>query len=191
MSNSNASDLPAFSFINHLMVPLGALNSPAELHGMLCGRLSGGARLSDSEWLEAVVEFMDLADDMPSDTTQAMTQLYQISLAQLSDQGFALRLLLPEEDATAAVRAEALGQWCRGYLSGFGGARLRGDAPLPEDVTELLSDFVAIAQIHFDEEGTEAEVESNLLDLIEHVRLGALTIHLECGTAAAESPKLH
>ena len=42
-----------------LIAPLGAINSPSELHGLLSGKLSGGAELTETRWLLDAVEFLD------------------------------------------------------------------------------------------------------------------------------------
>ncbi len=44
-----------FDDLCDLLVPLGTINSPSELHGLLCGKLCGGAQLGEIPWLlEAV-----------------------------------------------------------------------------------------------------------------------------------------
>ena len=48
-----------FDDLANLLAPLGTLNSPSELHGLLCGKLAGGATLSEISWLLEAVEFLD------------------------------------------------------------------------------------------------------------------------------------
>lgn len=190
-SRSNTPNkLPAFDDVCSLLVPLGALNSPAELHGMVCGKLSGGARFSESEWLQAVVEYMDLAQDMPADTNTAVTQLYPISLAQLGDDSFSLELLLPDDDTELPLRADALGQWCQGYLSGFGSSGIKGESSMSSEVADALRDIAAIVQIDVEDDDENEESEANLLEITEYVRLSAINVFMECGSLAQQSDSL-
>jgi len=182
---------PDFDALCHLLIPLGALLSPAELHGMLCGKLSGGACLEPSQWLALVSDFMDLAQEMPTDTQNTMLQLYQTSLAQLSDNNFSFTLLLPDDDSELAERADALGQWCHGFLSGFGSSGISGESNLPTEVADALRDLAAIAQIDVssDDDSEDSEdSEVNLMEISEYVRLAVLTVFTECGPKAAPTP---
>ena len=129
---SSTESLISFEALNHLLVPVGALNSPSELHGMLCGKLSGGQRLTSDEWLEEALTFLDViteedqgvVGDPEGQAQSALARLYVVTLAQLDDDNFGFQLLLPSEEAELDRRTGALGEWCHGFLSGFGSAGL-------------------------------------------------------------------
>jgi uncharacterized protein YgfB (UPF0149 family) len=98
--------------------------------------------------------------------------------------GFAL--LLPEDDASLADRADALLGWCRGFLGGYGlGA---GDAvPETPEAREALDDLgkIAASRLSYDDpEGDEAA----LLEVSEFVRVAALLLHGD-GTHAPRPPR--
>ena len=114
--------LPTWSEIEAASRALSLAATPAELHGGLCGWLAGGGT-DDASWLSAVVE---VQDPMPV-TGDALESLRRASAAQLDDRDFAFELLLPAPDATLLARSEALFDWCRGFLGGFGLAA--GDTP--------------------------------------------------------------
>lgn len=180
--------LPDFDDLCSQLIPLGALLSPAELHGMLCGKLSGGARPEPDQWLALVSDFMDLAQEMPGDTRDTMLQMYQSSLAQLSDSNFSFTLLLPSDDSELALRTDALGQWCHGYLSGFGSSGISGESNLSAEVADALRDLAAIAQVDVGNDDDSEDSEVNLMEISEYVRLAALTVYMECGQTTATSP---
>jgi len=158
----------------NLIVPLGAINSPSELHGLLCGKLSGGAELSEVRWLLDAVEFLDFTQAPDEKVRDALTRLYHLSLQQLRD-GFGLQLLLPD-DTDLRQRTAALGQWCYGFLTGFGSAG-KTDRLLNEDAEDSLRDLAAISQIAI-EDGDESD-EADYVEVTEYIRQVAASLFLE------------
>ncbi|MGB0867920.1 MAG: UPF0149 family protein, partial [Granulosicoccaceae bacterium] len=102
------------------------------------------------------------------------------TLAMLADEEVSFMPMLPDTDSALSERADALGQWCRGFayavsLSAFDPART-----LSQDSQELLGDFAAIASVgHEDEDGAEDEAELAYSELEEYVRVGVLLIRDE------------
>ncbi len=194
---SSVEPLMTYEELNHLLVPLGALNSPAELHGLLCGKLCGGQRLSSEEWLTEALAFLDvitseeegLVGDTEGCGQTAVARLYPAVLAQLEDPNFGFQLLLPADEADISLRAAALGEWCHGFLSGFGSAGLAADAQFSAEAAEALRDMAAIVSIG---DGVEEEdAEADFMDLMEYVRMAVLTLFDEFGRPAAPAPVLH
>lgn len=150
------------------LLRVGAICSPAELHGLLCGIQCGGA---DGDWKNHVREFMDLlgADDMTTVDT-ALEAQFELIGGALGDGQFNLQPLLPDDALPLAVRAEALAQWCQGFLHGL--AR-HGEAALirlDEDAREALIDLAEIARL--DDVGADSEAaEQDLMELVEYARM--------------------
>ena len=180
--------------LNHLIIPKGALNSAAELHGMLCGQLCGGARPDIADWQQAALDFLDLAEGADGELTAALEQLRVESLQQLQSTEFGLVLMLPGDDSELDLRATALGEWCHGFLSGFGSAGVKPEAEIPADASEALRDMAAIVQIEV--EGSSEEDEAGFFDVAEYVRMAAITLFLEFNQVAVsavddDAPSLH
>ncbi|MCV6613357.1 MAG: UPF0149 family protein [Cellvibrionaceae bacterium] len=177
-----------------LFAPIGALNSPAELHGMLCGRLCGGARQQRDKWLKLAWEFLDLVDlaqvSISSELETAVADLYTQTLASLEDENLSFNLLIPAEDTDMAQRLEALGQWCHGFLTGFGSSGLGGEQSFSPESAEALRDMAAIVQIATDEEDSE-QSQADLFEVSEYVRLAAVTLFLEFNSAQKPPKTLH
>lgn len=195
MSTTEA--LISFEELNHLLVPLGALNSPAELHGMLCGKLSGGARLESAVWMEEALTFLDIITNEegvvgdPEGLAQtAVARLYHVTLNQLEDSQYGFELLLPQDAAGLDRRTSALGEWCHGFLSGFGSAGLAADATFSADAAEALRDLAAIVNI--DESGDEDdEAEADFAEIVEYVRMAVLTLFADFGQKSDNKPVVH
>jgi len=159
----------------NLIAPLGAINSPSELHGLLCGKLSGGAELSEIRWLLDAVEFLDFTQAPDERVREALAALYYQTLEQLRD-GFGLLLLLPDDDSDLSQRTATLGQWCYGFLTGFGSAG-KIKRILNEEAEDGLRDLAAIAHIAV-EDGDESD-EADYMEVTEYVRQLAASLFLE------------
>ena len=163
------------------LLRVGAICSPAELHGLLCGIQ---CRDSENNWRDLVREFMDLLED--EDMTAVDTALeaqYELIGGALNEGQFNLQLLLPDDVLSLAARAEALAQWCQGFLHGLA---THGEASLlllDEDAREALIDLAEIARL--DDDGVESETgEQDLMELIEYVRMTLFRTASQLRTAA-------
>jgi uncharacterized protein YgfB (UPF0149 family) len=178
-----------FDELCNLIAPLGAINSPSELHGLLCGKLSGGAELSEIRWLLDAVEFLDFTQAPDERVREALAALYHMTLQQLRD-GFGLSLLLPDDDSPLSLRTATLGQWCYGFLTGFGSASsVKRD--LSEEAQDGLRDLAAIAQIAVEDDDSDESDESDYMEVTEYVRQLAASLFLEyaaqTNTASADA----
>lgn len=194
---SKLEELISFEELNHYLVPLGSLNSPSELHGMLCGKLSGGLRLSGQSWMEEALSFLDIitnehgvVGDSKGQAQAALARLYPVTLAQLEDSQYRFDLLLPDEEADIERRATALGEWCHGFLSGFGSAGLDPEAKFSEDTADALRDLAAIVSISSDIDEDEQEAEVSFAEIVEYVRIAVLTLFVDFGRQQ-DGPVLH
>ena len=155
---------------------------PAETHGVLCGMLCGPQAFDVDAWLAHLVGY---ADDAPVGSLTAEHPLLRLvgsTEASFGGGEFGLRLLLPADDETLGHRAEALGLWCRGFLSGFG---LHGAVPgLTEDAREFLQDLARISQLDPDQANNEAG-ERDFQEIVEYARTGAQMLYDERPVAAA------
>ncbi|WP_439134378.1 UPF0149 family protein [Pseudomaricurvus sp.] len=194
---SNTEPLISFEELNHLLVPLGALNSPSELHGMLCGKLSGGLRLSSEEWAEEALTFLDVITNEeegvvgdPEGLGQAaIARLYHATLGQMEDSNYGFEVMLPDDTAELERRTAALGEWCHGFLSGFGSAGLPADTTFSPDAAEALRDLAAIVSIG--EGADEEDAEADFAEIVEYVRMAVLTLFADFGQKKDASPVLH
>lgn len=179
----NDSAAPSFQQIHSLLQNYGALQSAAELHGFLAGQLAAGKRLSRGEWLRAANEAADLSRNPDEVAGDNLYEMYRSTLAALQSGELSFHPLLPDDDAALVERVDGLGQWCQGFLAGFGmaGSKLRIDAEL----AEALRDLSAIAQVGASD-GDENS-ESDLFSICEYVRLTAVEIFLQYNTDADAS----
>lgn len=173
-----------------------AINHPSELHGLLAGELAAGERLSSERWETLALEHLgcdqllsEAVEDQP--TPRALLHAaYAATLAALQSEDMDFRLLLPPDQAPLNDRLEALSCWVRGFLEGI--SRAAGDAlaRAPDDIRELVHDFVAISQVEHDADDS-ADGEREIEEIGEYVRIGVLNVFAEFNRPQPNEQTLH
>ncbi|KHL69397.1 MULTISPECIES: YecA family protein [Pseudomonas] len=169
-----------------LLASSGYSVSPAELHGLLVGRSCAGLGFEADGWLEDAREL--LGSEPQDNVRQALLGLQAMVKEELTSEEFSMVLLLPGDDAPLAERASALGQWCQGFLSGFGLAPR--EQALSAEAMEVLQDLAAIAQVQSALDESE-DGESDYMEVMEYVRLAPLLLMFVGRDAPAAKPSLH
>jgi len=151
---------------------------PSDLHGSLTGYLCAGGRADAHDWLGALRLETDRVEAQMAASAAPLQQLFAECASWLDDPDSGFEPLLPDPEMPVDVRADALVEWCRGFLGGVGLAgSTRGDGLSP-DCAEILDDFGTIAASHFEYSDSE-EDERALAEVIEFIRVGVLLLHRE------------
>ncbi|HET9033109.1 MAG TPA: UPF0149 family protein [Dokdonella sp.] len=181
MSESPISHLKFSTILSKLRAGINA----SDLHGSLTGYLCAGGKATEDTWGEALA--LDFTAEGIQDNP-AFPQFFRQTRAQLDDVEFGFVPMLPADAAALETRAEALVDWCRGFLGGVGlaGAGKRGNE-LSADAREIVKDFATIASSNLDVSGKE-EDETALVEVIEFVRVGVLLLHSELAPASSPRP---
>jgi uncharacterized protein len=174
-----------FAELTSLLNPLGALNSSSELHGLLCGKLAGGATLTEVNWLLEAVEFLDFTSAPDERVRHALSCLYHQTHAQLQGD-LNLQLMLPDDDNLLSERTRALSEWCHGFLSGFGSVDRQNKA-ISEEAQDMLQDLAAIVQVESDDEENEPSAEANYMEVTEYLRQVASALYFEFTESVAKA----
>jgi len=173
-----------FDQINEVLTPYQELESPSFLQGLLLGLMSGDGEIKETVWVKKVL----LEADVKSVKESFLVVLHEMYLdtdKMLNGSGFELELCLPTEDEPVATRAYMLGNLCEGYLYGMGLVN-KSEEKLRGDVLELVKDFGNIAAIDVEELEEDQEAnEENLMELIEFVKIGIMTINEELNPGEA------
>ncbi len=185
VSESDLIPLPELAAVDGEIQQLSLATTASELHGALCGWLSGGGASTPS-WLAPVL--VDDALPAPAAGT-ALDRLRRASAAQLADRSFNFELLLPGSDTPLAVRSGALFDWCRGFLGAFGLAA-GAKPPLSEEGTEALGDIAKFAGAQPQDDGDEDD-EQALAEIEEFVRVAVLLLHGDCVLASEHRQRLN
>ncbi|WP_017938090.1 YecA family protein [Zestomonas thermotolerans] len=174
-----------YSAFATLLASSGHPVSPAEVHGLLLGRSCAGAGFDAEAWLADARDLLG-GGELPDNVRQALIGLQEMVKAELTGEEMAVVLLLPPDEAPLAERAAALGQWCQGFLGGFGLAA--GSTALSAEAMEVLQDLAAIAQVQSALDESE-DGESDYMEVMEYLRVAPLLLYVECARPQAPAPK--
>ncbi|MCW8345137.1 YecA family protein [Vibrio sp. ZSDZ65] len=170
--------------------------SPAELHGLLVGMLSGGLGLNDDSWQPLLFDYTNDGISWPQSAIARAKALLTHSISELTDnESFEVSLLIPDDavDATLVEKADGLSEWVNHFISGLGLISTKL-AQASEQSKEALGDLEEIAKLGVDEEDDLEEQAQLFEQVIEHVKACVLTIHAEFGikpAKPADTPTIH
>jgi yecA family protein len=149
----------------------------AEMHGLISGLLCGGSR--DAGWQALVHDLTNEGVAFPQALSQPLQQLYEVTRDTLEDDEFLFQLMLPEGEIVSVFdRADALGGWVNHFLLGLGMMQPKL-AQVKDEVGEAIDDLRNIAQLGYDEDEDQEELEQSLEEVAEYVRVAAIMCHGE------------
>ena len=143
------------------------------VHGMLNGMYCAGLALNSPQWLSIMWNFMaanadsDPLSSMGEDGVKSLEQM-QAQVTSVYDNRLAVPILLPPFSQDLAAKAAALGAWCDGWLSGFGGV-FEGDNDFPAELEDTVRELTEISHLDSEIDSKDEEAEQFLQDLIDHV----------------------
>lgn len=156
--------------------------SPAVLHGALTGFLCSGGEL-DQDILPDLLETA-----IPPVVAQLVERLASETRTDLQAVDYGFQLLLPADDSSLAQRVEALSQWCDWFNLGFAAGFMRPQTDLSAELLEILNDFSQLAEadaVDEDDDGDAEQDEANFMELVEYVRMAAISLYQQLNDAAA------
>ncbi|HGY9591517.1 TPA: YecA family protein [Vibrio harveyi] len=156
--------------------------TPAELHGLLVGMLSGGLAINDQTWQPILFDYTNEGMGWTSSALALAQSVYQVTVNELTGTSMELSLLLPDETGEEGLfaLADGVSDFVNHFISGMGLAGIAIDKA-SDDAKEALADLEEIAKLGIDEDDDLGEQALLLEQVIEHVKACVLTIHAEFG----------
>ncbi len=162
---------------------LGAADSAAENHGILCGLLCAQGHVAQPDWLTLMRQLAAPDDgyaehaglDASAADQAAVSALYEETLSRLREADSLFEPLLPDDDEPLPIRSAAMAQWCGGFLYGLGAGGVRDFSVLPEDVREIAGDIAEISRAGTDG-GESEEDEAAYAEIVEYLRAGVTLV---------------
>lgn len=158
---------------------------PSDLHGSLSGYLCAGAPATTEDWLDRLELTPDSAQTVRAPLLQA---LFRQACAQFERTPAQVEPLLPSPDQPVALRAQALVEWCRGFLGGFGLGGVTVHAPLSAEAEEILADFAAIAASRLDHDDDVEDAQA-FADVLAFVCTASAMLQREVHAGARMAPR--
>jgi len=161
----------------------------AEVHGVICGVIASNQELP-VYWFEELFDQAEVGDLLVADCRTEVEDLYTNTIRQIEEAGLGMQLLLPDDDNSLAARAQAVSQWCQGFLYGIG---ISGDAfekQLSDEAREALEDIASFTRMDIDgiEESEDEEVA--LLEITEFIWVASMLIRETLLSDAVEGESL-
>ncbi|AQS39935.1 hypothetical protein Sps_04853 [Shewanella psychrophila] len=153
--------------------------TPVEVHGALTGIICGGVEQAKGAWSKPLLELMNDGQSLPDPLSLLIEELYQDTIARVSDIDFGFSPMLPEEEEPLSNRVEALTLWVQSFLTGIAMVQPKIDKA-SADVQEVIKDLADIALVEFDVVEDE-ESEAAYMELMEFTKLAALLCYSEFG----------
>lgn len=190
--------LPDYATLSEALTSASLSVTPAELHGLLVGMLSGGLNPNDNTWQTLLFDYTNEGMGWPINALEKAQALFNATKKELLGPNFELALLLPAELTKSSLIdvADSFSDWVNHFISGLGlaDAKLRKAS---KEVKEALSDLEEIARLGIDEEDDLEEQTQLLEQVMDHVKICVLTIHAElgfkpsAGASKEQKPTIH
>jgi len=171
---NQAPSLPSYAVLTKAIQKFQPNGHASQIHGLLCGYLCAATDEIQGQW-EKILPGITKSKK----TLAFLQEVIETSYAQLSEFSFDFSLILPNEKTDINVRAESIGLWCQGFLTGLELQQVPIQHREPSQVTEALDDFIEISEIGFGDIAENEEDESAYIELVEYVRLSVLMIFHE------------
>ena len=164
--------------------------SPAELHGLLVGMLSGGLAINDQTWQPVLFDYTNQGMGWPSSALALAQSVFQVTVNELTGTSMELSLLLPDEagEEDLFALADGVSDFVNHFISGIGLAGIAIDKA-SDEAKEALADLEEIAKLGIDEDDDLGEQALLLEQVIEHVKACVLIIHAEFGARPESNEK--
>ncbi len=148
------------------------LIEPSDFHGTVCGLAAANPHTFSLPLL------IDLLGTDALNDESSTQEFVGATLDELFAENLEFQPLLPDDDEPIQARLAGLGGWCAGFLSGFGAAVEVSERELPDQVGEVLRDFINISGLDeesYEDDGSE-ENEQDYMELFEYVRVGSILV---------------
>jgi uncharacterized protein len=177
--------LPAYEDVEDAIALQEEVVSAAELHGLFCGMYCAKPALDAHACLQLVFENQE--DPLRDDERELLIMLCESARESLNLPDFSFHLFLPDDDGDLSERAQALGEWCQGFLYGLGAQA--DSTSWYGECEEVLRHLADIAFVDADAAGEEEELA--FMELSEFVRMGVQLIYSEIRAVTIQPSRIH
>ncbi len=154
----------------------GSTWNAGQTHGLLCSRLALAGADGASRWLTQVLADTDPDNALRTECEAMLEALCTATWQQLAERQSEFMLLLPDDGDSTQVRAEAMGQWCEGFLHGLvsetHGDKLR-ERLATDPLSDIIKDMLEITRATVDDETDKDGNDNDFSELVEYLRVAA------------------
>jgi len=151
----------------------------AEVHGIICGLVCAGR----TDAFDVLIA--ELMPDEPGDNLLAeeckrsIQQLHAETVAAIEGPGLGFTPFLPDDEQPLKMRAEAISDWCQGFLYGIGLGGVAPERQLSKETREALNDLAEITRMDRETLEESEEEEDALIEIGEFLWVAAMLVREE------------
>ncbi len=160
--------------------------SSAEVHGLLCGLLCSNSEDVTDHLFDELFQSGSEGDRAVRECCDTLDLLFTTTQSAVDGDVMGYTLLLPDDDRPLPQRAEALSDWCQGFLYGVGMVSSVDEGGLSPVATEALQGLTEVTKIDLGGLGEIEEEESSFLEVSEYVWVAATLIREEMLSSDSE-----
>ncbi|MBT5229320.1 MAG: UPF0149 family protein [Methylococcales bacterium] len=157
----------------------------SEAHGVLCGVLVVNLQAEAKLWVTEVVEEYDPNDVLLAEKLPVLNDLYQATVASITDAQMGFELFLPADEQLLTIRTEAMKTWVEGFLYGVALGNFDMNK-LSADGKEVIRDFTELTKIDVSDMEIDEVGENSLIEIIEYLRVTVMFLAQELHPASSE-----
>jgi uncharacterized protein len=159
--------------INQGLQQIHASMLAAEAHGVAVGLLVVEPNLEADSWLQGLDV---ISSENNSESTALLFQWFESIRKQLSEgiEEFSFDIFVPDEDTYLDEQAEALREWCQGFLWAL--AANESSQDWPEEISEIISDIIEFTKLDSRLAEDNNEDDYALQEIREYLRAAVFVI---------------
>ena len=145
-----------------------------QVHGLLCSRLAVTGAEGATRWFAQILEDIDPNNAQRGACEEVLDSLCATTWRQLVERQSEFNLVLPGDEETLLQRAEAMAQWCEGFLHGLVSEKHSEDLKkrlAAEPLADIIKDMLQITRATIDDDEDEENNESAFVELQEYLRV--------------------
>ncbi|HGE4920333.1 TPA: UPF0149 family protein [Legionella pneumophila] len=167
--------LPEYDdFVQSISV-LALTMSGSELHGIMCGYLCAGADSQGEAYIRALLN--NRKDEQSRNALLSLFSVFSISQQQINNFDFEFQMLLPDDDESLVIRAQAFSEWCEGFTQGLTIAGVGMEQFYEEESQDALQHLIEFAELDCESLEVGEEDERALMEVSEYTRMAVLRLH--------------
>ena len=163
--------------INAELAYTGAGIRASECHGFISGYFCANNALAMELLQDHLIAGIDDGANLEN-CYSILSQLGDQVAESVSADDLSFSLLLPDDESSMSERANALSEWCAGFVSGLGVGGMGDKPPLENEGDEFFKDVIAISRMETNVDDDE-ETETDLFELVEYIRMGVIMLYQE------------
>jgi len=160
--------------LDEILNNCGSSWNAGQVHGLLCSRLAVTGAEGATRWFAQILEDIDPNNAQRGECEEVLDSLCATTWRQLVERQSEFNLVLPGDEETLLQRAEAMAQWCEGFLHGLVSEKHSEDLKkrlAAEPLADIIKDMLQITRATIDDDEDEEDNESAFVELQEYLRV--------------------